>query len=61
MEVIMMTFLDTLDLTESAREGIVDLIFGELEPGEALSFDRYLSGLSEGELMRIVVRNLNLS
>jgi len=55
-----MEFLDTLDLTESAKNGIVDLIFGKLEPEEAISFNLFLSKKSEVELMEIVLGNMNL-
>ena len=54
----MMRFLETLNLTESAREGIAELIFGRLTPDDAIDFNNYLEKLTEEELMLITLRNI---
>ncbi|MBY0413720.1 MAG: hypothetical protein K2Q18_06125 [Bdellovibrionales bacterium] len=57
----MIKFLDSLDLTMEAKEGIITLIFGELEPSEAISFDQFLEKESDEKLMLIVLRNIKMS
>lgn len=56
----MIRFFESLDLTNEAREGLMELIFGQLEPFEAINLNKFFESLSEEALMMIVLRNMKV-
>jgi hypothetical protein len=55
MEAYMIRFLESLELTSEAKEGIISLVFGDLVPTDALRIEAYYDKCSEVELMLIII------
>lgn len=54
----MMTFLERNSFSSEAVEGIMEIIFGDLTPIEAIRLDRECSGLNDKDKMGIILKHL---
>lgn len=54
----MFKFLEDCKLSTKAFEGVVELLYGDLTPNQALELDQRYSALSDEEKMKIVLSKL---